>query len=67
MNDDEAIAAVTTEKERTQFVAALDAAEEWLYEGGEDAPAKEHRRVSHRHAQIHLLHTFPFKHIVTAT
>jgi len=43
VNDDEAIALVTTEKERTQFVAALDAAEEWLYEGGEDAPAKEHR------------------------
>lgn len=43
MNDDEAVAAVTTEKARAKFVKALDAAEEWLYEGGEDAPAKEHR------------------------
>lgn len=43
MSDDEAVAAVTTDKARAKFVKALDAAEEWLYEGGEDAPAKEHR------------------------
>lgn len=43
MNEDEESAAVTTEKQRTAFVAQLDKAEEWLYEGGEGAAAKEHR------------------------
>lgn len=43
MNDDEGVAAVTTEAQRAAFVKQLDSAEEWLYEGGEDAAAEKHR------------------------
>lgn len=41
--DDEAVAAVTTEKQREQFLTQLNDAEEWLYEDGEDAPASQHQ------------------------
>lgn len=43
MNDGEETAAVTTEQQRSSFIDKLNKAEEWLYEGGEDAAAKEHR------------------------
>ena len=42
--DDEVVAAVSTEKQRTAFAAQLDNAEDWLYEDGEHAPAAESRR-----------------------
>ena len=46
LQDDETVAAVTTEKQREQFLAQLNDAEEWLYDAGEDAPAAEHQCVS---------------------
>lgn len=51
LQDDETVAAVTTEKQREQFLAQLNDAEEWLYDAGEDAPAAEHQYVSTTRAQ----------------
>ena len=43
LQDDEAVVAVTTDKQREQFLAQLNDAEEWLYEDGENAPATDHQ------------------------
>lgn len=43
LQDDEAVAAVTTDKQRDQFLAQLNDAEDWLYDAGENAPATEHQ------------------------
>lgn len=39
------MAAVTTEKQREQFLGQVNAAEDWLYDAGENAPASEHQCV----------------------
>lgn len=43
IQDDESVAAVTTDKQRDQFLAQLNDAEDWLYDAGENAPATEHQ------------------------
>lgn len=45
LQDDESVVAVTTEKQREQFLKQLNDEEEWLYDAGEDAPATEHQYV----------------------
>ena len=37
MSDDEAIEAITTEQQRSEFLEQLTKAEDWLYSEGEDA------------------------------
>ena len=41
--DDEIVASVSTEKQRTALAAHLDKMEDWLYEDGEHAPALDSR------------------------
>ncbi len=41
--DDDVVASVSTEKQRTALAAQLDKMEDWLYEDGEHAPAPESR------------------------
>ena len=43
MLDDDVVASVSTEKQRTALAAQLDSMEDWLYEDGEHAPAAESR------------------------
>jgi len=41
--DDDIVASVSTEKQRTALAAQLDKMEDWLYEDGVHAPAPESR------------------------
>ena len=51
------MASVTTEKQRSQFLTQLTAAEDWLYEDGENAPAADHKYALHFHAVAQLCHS----------
>ena len=43
LDEDDAVQQVTTPKQRNEFLAALTAAEDWLYDQGEDEQASVFR------------------------